>query len=314
MKLSSLADIGKYLNLSQGLNVDNPGPTGASPASQPPGYGAAQRGVLSQLKDMLPSEQGYERPTLDDKDKSAVLRNFGLNLMGATKPGGGGLFASIGDAGKQASAYADELGQRNLSRKLAGQKAQMGYLGQLQDYLSGQQEFSAGREDEYFDRAVTGEKLGIDRQRATSLDDYRKNRVDLARAQEARERELDALRGGKLKAEIDNIRSEGSGGLDTGEVRLRTGGSAKLDDIRQLYRERYGKYDPETRQYSIGPQAPTLDEFFHEVVEPETDPFRSARPAPSMLEQLRGATGQNAPTYGPEPVVPLRGDFSNLWR
>jgi len=62
----------------------------------------------------------------------------------------------------------------------------------------------------------------------------------------------------------------GGGGADTGEVTLKNGQLITLDDLNQIYKERYG--DAEQRA-TIGSKAPTLEQFYNGMVTPESDPF-----------------------------------------
>ncbi|KEZ78295.1 hypothetical protein [Salinisphaera hydrothermalis] len=267
------------------LTLANAQPQNYSLGSQPPAQSQTpdQEGsILSRLHGLVAQPGAYNRPELSGDDKRRVLLNTGLALMQSTQPGTGGLFANLGRAGQVGVHTANRIADRKLQGQEAARQSEQSYLQDLLGQYNQDRQFDAGRQDAQFNHQATRAKFGLDKAQQAALDKYRQAQIALDRDKTAslsdyRNRKL-AQDGRLTDARINSLQAKaqkdrGNGGLKAGQVRLRNGQTATMDDIRQLYNARYGKWDPMSQQYSFGQNAPTLDQFFSQITTQDTDPF-----------------------------------------
>ena len=250
-----------------------------SPPTQAPDE---KNSILSRLHGLVAQPGAYNRPELSGDDRRRVLLNSGLALMQSTQPGTGGLFANLGRAGEVGVHTANRIADRKLHGQEAARQSEQSYLQDLLGQYNKDRSYSADRSDERFSRRATQAKIGLDKAQQEALAQYRRAQTALDRDKTAslahyrnqklaQNRALTDARVGKYNAQAQ--KAMGNDGLKAGQVRLRNGQTATMDDVRQLYNDRYGKWDPMAQQYSFGQGAPTLEQFFDRITTQDTDPF-----------------------------------------
>lgn len=264
---------------------------------------------------------------------------FGLNLMQAGGDIDNNLFSAVGQAGRASLADIDQMKQQQYAGDLADQERKAGALQQTQEYLQGRRDFAADRSDAQWGRRTdqAGIRQGDDKiaqmgqyrdaqiaakqSALASLDNHRAG----TRAISSERLAQDAAYNDARIADIQtgDAGTSGKPNLGDDQVMLRNGNRPyDMGELRQMYKENYGQYDPQSQMYSFSEDTPRFEEWLSTVVTPESNPMNASQPRQSGLEMLRAQAGKNrqmSDAMGQTPYsapVPMRGgtDHSAAWK